>query len=390
MAAGKSYYCDNNVITEDNASVYGDGNAITGNNTHVYGDNNIVTGDSVDLYGDKNTVTGQRVAVYGDHNMIIGNTRFLSGNGNTVSSADGSVSVRARVVESPRSAEWASARDAVRVQRERIQELAGTAVVGGMSGSGNVASGSGNVQVVGPAWRGATGRDVMQSVLNNVTAQSEEQLRATQRQQNAQRQRQANRRRNNRNDTDSLGQMFMSIFGNVNTGASASSSGGVRKRPIVRRLGRGTIYIQRRDGGMSSSVSLGGNGMNVAGVQFPPGTRTGGVSSTQEGSTVSGLDESVIDKLVREYPDEDEAPSPLPDKLEDVLERLSDKDKPCDDTDDDERQCSICCERIRCVALDPCGDVPACVACTKKLVKDNKIECPLCRAECKKVAFARV
>lgn len=352
MAAARQYHCDNQVITGHGVSVYGDRNTVTGNNTQIYGDNNLVTGNSVSLYGDRNTLTGNEAAVYGDNNAIVGTTRYLSGNGNSVVGPGGASVVSAGAGAGRQSFSYT---------------VGGIGVTGTVSGTGHAISSGGD------ALRQANQRQ--REAHQRQREAHQRQREANQRQREAhQRQREATQRQQQR--------------------ANTSSTGGVHKRPIVRRLGPGSIYIQRRDGGLGGCVALGSGRVSTAGVTFPPGTRTGGISATSEGSTVSGLSEDVIKQLLSEYPDDEQEQQqqPEPPSLNEVLEKLLPKDRKtdADKDDDDPSECTICCERVRCVALDPCGDVAGCVECTKQLVKDNKIQCPICRQECTKVAFARV
>lgn len=76
--------------------------------------------------------------------------------------------------------------------------------------------------------------------------------------------------------------------------------------------------------------------------------------------------------------------------LHDALTTMRERDRTLDDDAEDRVQCIICCERQKCVALVPCGHVEVCVACALELVKGSELECPVCKEEVEKVAFARV
>ena len=77
--------------------------------------------------------------------------------------------------------------------------------------------------------------------------------------------------------------------------------------------------------------------------------------------------------------------------LRDILQKMLDRDKLADESEE-RVKCVICCERIKCVAFDPCGHVESCVACTLKLVKPGgqELECPVCKVKVGGAAFARV
>ena len=47
----------------------------------------------------------------------------------------------------------------------------------------------------------------------------------------------------------------------------------------------------------------------------------------------------------------------------------------------DERQCSVCSDRLRCVVFTSCGHCCLCEECTRQLVQRDGAKCPLCREE---------
>ncbi len=78
--------------------------------------------------------------------------------------------------------------------------------------------------------------------------------------------------------------------------------------------------------------------------------------------------------------------------LREVLEDIKGKDRPADD-DDEDVQCLVCCDRKKCVALHPCGHIVTCGECAIGLLKgygSETLTCPVCKAEIKQVAFARL
>jgi hypothetical protein len=143
------------------------------------------------------------------------------------------------------------------------------------------------------------------------------------------------------------------------------------------------------------SISEGASRTNIGGVLIPAGVAIGKVSPTSDGTIVSGIDRGVLDDLVNKYSGDDASSSSsaagAAKTLREILDGMLDGDRKLDDDAEERVQCVICFDRVKCIALDPCGHVETCARCTLELVKDDKeIECPICKEKAGKVAFARV
>ncbi len=107
---------------------------------------------------------------------------------------------------------------------------------------------------------------------------------------------------------------------------------------------------------------------------------------------ISMGDPSVADDLVRLHGGgEAQQQQQQQPTLRKVLEDIKGKDRPADDEDDN--QCIVCCDRKKCVAFHPCGHVVTCGQCAIGLLKGYGMEtltCPVCNAEIRHAAFARL
>ncbi len=175
----------------------------------------------------------------------------------------------------------------------------------------------------------------------------------------------------------------------------STASARVAKRPRVKRVSGTRILIPgpARTGFRISRGGRSGASVAINGIQLPVGTRILSQSST--GSVVE-LDPGTVDDLIRQYggagdSDEEQQQQQQQPSLREVLEDIKAKDRQADD-DEGDKQCIVCCDRKKNVALNPCGHVLLCGECAIGLLKNRGTEltCPICSAEIKQAAFARL
>ena len=120
------------------------------------------------------------------------------------------------------------------------------------------------------------------------------------------------------------------------------------------------------------------------------GRRTRRRSTTSFSASRSGGVAKRRPRVVRMTPTSSSAAAPVK-TLREILVGMLARDRTLAADSEDRVQCVVCFDRIKCIALDPCGHVETCAECTLALVKDDKvIECPICKEKVNKVAFARV
>lgn len=392
------YHCNGQEVTEVNATVYGnqnrvsgqraivigDENNVSGLSANVTGDRNIVTGVSSAVFGDGNTVTGGYATVTGNENFVSGKTAVIVGDGNTVSGEGASVNGDRNTTSGTgvviRGDDWTvsgptptvhganniiTERDAPALASTRRQQACGPRLIGGRRA---VAAGPGGR----PArWRPPPLRTPEASDFSPTP-----------------------RERHPYGVFAREGGERPSSSAPSQRIDGATFTGVAKHRPRVVRMTPTSAVITGGDGVGMRLVFI-GNSMStqLCGIEVPPGTTIDSATSTENGTIVTGADASLLDDLVKTYGDSSSSSSAAaPVKtLREILVGMLDRDRTLDTDSEDRVQCVVCFDRIKCIALDPCGHVETCAECTLALVKDDKvIECPICKEKVNKVAFARV
>lgn len=308
-------------------------------NLSIYGNNNTVRGPNCKIIGDKNTITAPNCEVTGDDNIVSGPNCTVNGNHNNVTGVNCSVSGESNSHSSGQ----------IRVLNASMtpEEFFNGRYTQGTSDAGphpahldlpfklNI---SGSV--------GAMGLGVHGTITNAVKRIAEARAKA-----------ETNRQR------------------------------AAKTRSAVSRLSPASILISGNNG---PTNRIAGGRVFVNGVEFPSGVRIGSQVSTAEGTVLTGLSPELVASLVNSHGESSDSSAPAP-TLESTLETFKGKDK--DATDEDEgKECSICFERLKCIALNPCGHTVLCVACALTLVKNSGTEltCPICNGDTTTVAFVRL
>lgn len=332
------YRGDGLIITNDNVTVIGNNCTVSGHNVSVYGNGHTISGNYCVVYGSGNTVAGDNCAAHGSDNYVTGQNSTLNEPIPVISSSS-----RRRVGTPVRN------RATSRVVRD-ARETTAESVTSSSSGSGV---------------------DDFRFGVTSPVHFAEGDFRTNFR----------------------FGGSADPITSLVNAAVRLhnTETNGARK-PIVRRIGIGRIFIPANSSprGVTTDTSGTGDHMVVSGVHLPAGTTLHSLTVTSSGTDVGGLPESLVSNLVAKYPEEEVAASASSrESLTDTLTRMKEKDRVCSDAEET-KQCRVCLDQVRCVALDTCGHTQLCVACAMQLVTDGKIECPICKKVSTRVAYSWV
>ncbi len=288
--------------------------------------------DHLIIYGNYNTVLGDHCTVIGDRNRVTGKAAIVIGDDNVVSNDAASIQGDGNTVSGTCPSVEGND-NTISANPIRMGEVASAGLVGSL---------------VGAAQRA---RDAPATTL------------------------------------PSTGPIADSILRMFATPANRGRPRGVAKRPRVNRLSSTRVFIS---GPATNRISRGGGRgdfVAINGIQLPVGTRV-----LSQSSSVVELDPSVADDLVRQYGNEEQQQQQQQPSLRKVLEDIKDKDRQADD-DEGDKQCIVCCDRKKNVALNPCGHVVTCGECAIGLLKGYGAEtltCPICSAEIRQAAFARL
>jgi hypothetical protein len=364
--------------------VHAEGKTFHEDRLSVYGNNNTVSGSRCNVIGDKNTVTGTFSNVTGDNNVVRGSFCTVEGRNNDVRGSFCTVEGRSNDVRGS----FCKARGTDNYCAGTGSKTMGSGDSAPPSLVDNLVGLAANPTTVNISLGSVTGTHAQAVSTGTTVATYSDDIPPPP----------PRRRGGGLRIGGSVGAIGVGARGFVvsqrdrrsTAAALGVSSAGVSKTPRASRLSRTSLYLQ---GPAVNKIvrSSSGTRTTLNGVELPPGTSIGSQISTSSGTIIDGIDSAIADQIIEKYGDDTEQQQQQQQRktLKQVLETLEGKDRP---EEDDDKQCIVCCEQKKCVALIPCGHTETCVKCALELVKDGGVNltCTVCSGETKTVAFVRI